>query len=418
MIIGFRKSPGAYLDAQYPPNVASDIGIEPSDLMNIYALHRMRQTKPNYQRIKLKNIYFASFYTGFSIKNCIGFPDKCITLVLDSQYEDLPGGFEGQLRRYALEVLQNINDSFFAEIFMDYYEKLKKGELKSYWKDSEEHDDFKVKTISADILTQEEIENVIDSIAISLDDLDFVDQLRELEDKDDLDEIDRLREYIEEQEAVQRKLAEEILEHSIREEALEVEIRTLEEHFQSQNNRLDDLLETIAELKDEKVILEQENKELKEKLNLIRADHKKESIQMQKKIQELQNISKINLKLTAENETLLKSKEKLKQQILKLKENLNDLKARILEKPVEKIKSQVSVSKTRVKRVREVKPSDLNDEKIRKKWLSMDIKELQNELKNVNMNKIRSICKPWNLKPKGRTKRDLIAAACEYVAEH
>lgn len=154
MILGFRRSPGAYLDAQYPPNLSSDLEIEPSDLMNIYALHRMRQTEPNYQRIKLKKVYLASFYTGFSYKQCVGFPDKVIVVILNSQYEELPENFEGQLRRYALEVLQNMNDSFFGEIFVDYYEKLKNGELKPFWEEAAGQQKMEIATISADSLTE------------------------------------------------------------------------------------------------------------------------------------------------------------------------------------------------------------------------------------------------------------------------
>lgn len=50
-------------------------------------------------------------------------------------------------------------------------------------------------------------------------------------------------------------------------------------------------------------------------------------------------------------------------------------------------------------------------ENLRKKWLTVDnIDKLEMELLKINMNLIREITKPWNLKPIGRTKPDLVEA--------
>ncbi len=43
MILGFNKSPGAYVDTQYPSEISERLNVKTSDLMNLYALHRMRE---------------------------------------------------------------------------------------------------------------------------------------------------------------------------------------------------------------------------------------------------------------------------------------------------------------------------------------------------------------------------------------
>jgi len=448
MIIGFRKSPGAYLDAQYPPNISSDLGIEPSDLMNIYALHRMRQTEPNYQRIKLKNVYLASFYTGFSIKHCIGYPDKTITIILNSQHEILPEDFEGQLRRYALEVLHNMSDSFFGEIFIDYYEKLIKGDLRPYWEEyMEDHQKYEVSTVSTDSLTEDQISDVIDSVAISLDDLDFVGQFEEFIDDDELAEIDRLREYIEEQEIVQQKLAEEILEHTIRKEALETEVKTLREYIQSQNDKIDELVQSNIGLKQENISLNEEYKKIKKKISslhldktddkeklMITAELEKENkklkddiLRLNEKIKNLQEdqrnsnkkleeLKSKNTQFEKENKLLTENSEKLNKKISSLKKQLSQAQ-KILVPP--KKKEEPTKKGIKAKPKPKIKPKPLltaEDEATREQWSSMEIKELEKLLNKTNMNIIRRIIKPWNIKPKGRTKKDLITAVCDYVS--
>ncbi|MHA1248608.1 MAG: hypothetical protein ACTSRP_01315 [Candidatus Helarchaeota archaeon] len=56
-------------------------------------------------------------------------------------------------------------------------------------------------------------------------------------------------------------------------------------------------------------------------------------------------------------------------------------------------------------------------DEMRNKWLTeSDLKELKSKLSNVNMNDIRAIVKPWNIKPKGRKKIDLIQAIIDYIS--
>jgi len=336
IILGFKKSPGAYIEAQYPPNISSDLNIEPPDLMNIYALHRMRQMKPNFQKIKIKKINLASFYTGFSFKHCVGRPDKAITIIL-AEDEEISNDFEGMLRKYALEVISKIEDVDFGEKFIKYYRLLKRGQLEPYWEEHIEGEGSEIATTSSKELTESEIADIIDDFAIDLDDFNFIEQFEELEGEETKQEIEELRGYLKEQEAIMYNLAEEIIK------------------FTAENQKL-----------------EQEVEALKEKTSKLELD--KDNLQNQLKVAQ-------------------KPIKAAKQ---------------VAKKPAEKIKLKPKI-------VAKSKPATSGEEEIREKWLSIDIKQLKDELSKTNMNKIRQITKPWNLKPKGRTKKDLINAVVDYI---
>lgn len=53
---------------------------------------------------------------------------------------------------------------------------------------------------------------------------------------------------------------------------------------------------------------------------------------------------------------------------------------------------------------------------LRKLWLtSENLNQLEIELKDINMNIIRAVVKPWGVKPSGRTKIALITAVINYI---
>ncbi|MFX1238140.1 MAG: hypothetical protein ACFFAS_18625 [Promethearchaeota archaeon] len=62
-------------------------------------------------------------------------------------------------------------------------------------------------------------------------------------------------------------------------------------------------------------------------------------------------------------------------------------------------------------------PSSLgNTEEIRNKWLiHKDLNSLTRELNKINMNTLRAIVRPWNVKPIGRKKDDLVNAIIAYI---
>ena len=61
-------------------------------------------------------------------------------------------------------------------------------------------------------------------------------------------------------------------------------------------------------------------------------------------------------------------------------------------------------------------PSVSEYENIRKLWLTnKNLCQLESELGDINMNKIRAVVKPWDVKPNGRTKIALITAVITYI---
>lgn len=84
-------------------------------------------------------------------------------------------------------------------------------------------------------------------------------------------------------------------------------------------------------------------------------------------------------------------------------------------KLIETFKPTKTISKSKVT-AKKVIPSLSQYDKIRKTWLTIkDLKQLESELNEINMNDIRKIVEPWNIKPSGRYKIDLIAAIIRYI---
>jgi len=386
LIIGFNKSPGAYIETQYPPNIWSDLGLEPTDLMNIYALHRMRKMKPDYQKVKIKKIDLASFYTGFSVQRCIGYADKVVTIIL-SKEEELAKDYEDVLRRYAYEVLPSINDSLFGEAFITYYQKLKSGALRPYKKGMYDDETIELATVSSGTLSDQAIANVIESHSIDLGEIDFINQFKELEDEEDLHEIENLREFITEQELIMDTLAEEIVQHNIRQGALEQQVETLTEHYHNQNVRIEELVNT--------------NVSLKEKISKLRVTSTK-SVDSAHIIKELEEK---NTELEEEISKLNAIVEKL------------EMASSVVKEPPKKEVKVASNQKQKAKAQVIAKAAASKDDSIREKWLSMGIEPLNTEISKSNMNVIRRIVKPWKLKPKGRKKQDLVNATLDFIKQ-
>ena len=84
-------------------------------------------------------------------------------------------------------------------------------------------------------------------------------------------------------------------------------------------------------------------------------------------------------------------------------------------KLINTLKPTKTVSKSKVTTKRVI-PSLSQYDEVRKTWLTIkDLKQLESELNKINMNDIRKIVKPWNIKPSGRYKIDLIAAIIRYI---
>lgn len=84
-------------------------------------------------------------------------------------------------------------------------------------------------------------------------------------------------------------------------------------------------------------------------------------------------------------------------------------------KLIETFKPPKTVSKSKIT-TKKVIPSLSQYDEARKTWLMIkDLKQLESELNEINMNDIRKIVKPWNIKPSSRYKIDLIAAIIRYI---
>lgn len=74
-------------------------------------------------------------------------------------------------------------------------------------------------------------------------------------------------------------------------------------------------------------------------------------------------------------------------------------------------------SKSNLKTTKKVPVSSDSDyEVLQKLWLTnKNLSQLESELGDINMNKIRAVVKPWKLKPHDRTKIALIKAVIDYI---
>ena len=147
MILGFNVNYEAYIKTQYPKSIAESLNVKPSDLMNVYTLHRMKKNEPNFFQMEIKEFTLASFFTGFSYKRYVGQPDLAITVFLseDEINQDvLPKDFEGMVRRLAHEILPlratENDDHIMDELLKDYFIKLQNGELEPYWEEKSEEE--------------------------------------------------------------------------------------------------------------------------------------------------------------------------------------------------------------------------------------------------------------------------------------
>ena len=115
-VLTFHKKPGAFVDREYPKGITQDLGIDETDQNKIYSLHRMRNTRPNYLFLKAKNITIASFFSGFDLKQYVGRPNQCVSVILDQN--ENPTIWEGQLRRITHDILPVLAEIRGDEIIM------------------------------------------------------------------------------------------------------------------------------------------------------------------------------------------------------------------------------------------------------------------------------------------------------------
>ncbi|TFF90749.1 MAG: hypothetical protein EU548_01430 [Promethearchaeota archaeon] len=253
--MGFHKSPGAYIETQYPTNISERMEVKTSDLMNIYALHRMRRMEPNYLQMKIKGVSVASFYTGFSFKHYVGKPNYCITVFLSD--DDNPSNdFEGMLRRIAHELLPKKESLEFDDLLVDYYERLRVGSVDTYWEESIEGEGSKIATIHADEEEEEKEEEEEEPEPEShMEQLDFDEQFDKLEKEELKEEIKELKTVINEKNEKIRELTKQITEKVSEGSEYSEEVQMLQGQLDEANKRLDDWSEKLADLNEKNAIL-------------------------------------------------------------------------------------------------------------------------------------------------------------------
>jgi myosin heavy subunit len=143
MILRFNENFEAFIDAEYPNDISKSLNIKASDLMNIYTLHRMKEEQPNFFQMEIKDFSVASFFTGFSFKKYVGYPNYAISVILsddDLINEELAKDFEGMVRKVAFDLLNKKNEPDFIKMVKEYYIMLGNADLEPYWGESNEEE--------------------------------------------------------------------------------------------------------------------------------------------------------------------------------------------------------------------------------------------------------------------------------------
>lgn len=346
MILGFHKSPGAYIEKEHPEGVSEKLNVSTADLMNIYALHRMRRMEPNYLQIKIKNVNVASFYTGFSFKHYVGRPNYCITVFLSP--DDNPSNdFEGMLRRIAFELLPRQEEFDFETDFVSYYEQLRIESIEPFWEEVLEGEGSKIATISADDIDEKmEREKAPVKEEPQAQELSFDKQFEQFE-KDELkEEVRDLQKMVNEKNEKIRELTRQITEKVGETSDHSEEIQLLQGQLDEANKRLDEWSEKLADFNEKNAILMETVRKLTEMSNDQNEEMERQGsqiIDLKKKlgekdelIQQLQNkfmnakteaagqTHEVVQKLTLENQTHLDTITELKLEIKKCKSQIED----------------------------------------------------------------------------------------------
>lgn len=121
LITGWRNDTGAYLLDSFPAGV----DIDGQDLMNLYNLHRFRDTKANFQVIITSAVRLCSFYSGGYNSPYVGKPNYGIALMLD--VGENPDIYEKPLRKITNNLLLHLDDDDFSSYFENVYHIIKEN---------------------------------------------------------------------------------------------------------------------------------------------------------------------------------------------------------------------------------------------------------------------------------------------------
>ncbi|MBD3350664.1 MAG: hypothetical protein GF364_04170 [Candidatus Lokiarchaeota archaeon] len=119
VIIAWRNDVGAYMLDSIP----SDIEIDEQNLMNLYNLHRFRDTQANFQFITTQDFRIASFYSGGYNSPYVGKPNYAVAAILAPG--EKPDDYEKPLRKICNNLLIRLEDAEFDMYFHDMYKLLR-----------------------------------------------------------------------------------------------------------------------------------------------------------------------------------------------------------------------------------------------------------------------------------------------------
>jgi hypothetical protein len=267
MIVQFDENFQPAIEAQYPREFSKDLELKASDLMNIYTLHRMDKTEPNFYQMEIKDYTVASFFTGFSLKHYVGRPDYAIiTFFTNEEINNSPitPEFEGFLRRIAHEILPKKNQQNFNDLIIGLYDSLENTQLEPYW---DEYNEDEINLVVA-LPAQGKIDKEPLPVAHNEDVLENERAQEDLGMQKE-EEMDKEKEISEN----------EINEIKLENEVLKAEIETLE----LLNKEKDTIINELKLKIPQKIPEEQISEELEEKIKEL----KKENKEFKQKIDEL-----------------------------------------------------------------------------------------------------------------------------------
>ena len=336
IIIGFNEDSKAYIDKQFPSNLAEFLNLSPEILEELSDHHLKRKMEPNYIEVLIEeDLNVGSFYSGFSFRHYVGTPNFAVVIFL-SEDDVLPMEFEGMMRRISHELLPKREALNFDDILGKYYEMLKNEELTPYW---EEIIEGETSVIEREIKKEKVVIDVI------LEDIQINTPIKDENENDkamqDLaSKNSELEDLVTEKKDKLRELTRKYTDLASENTQKEEEIDTLKNEISEQYIKLEKWNQQMAELNENNSKLLNEVNNLKEKLNEkekkiseydgVISQLNNEALEIknieeeaEKILQEMEDLKSINLGLNSEIKSIEEENANLKVEIQKSKTSSN-----------------------------------------------------------------------------------------------
>ncbi|MHA1341081.1 MAG: hypothetical protein ACTSRZ_14020 [Promethearchaeota archaeon] len=398
MLVSFKKSPGAYIEFEYPKNLHKKLGWDEADVNVPYSVLRMRNMKPMFGYLTIHERMVAAFYSGFDFKDYVGHPNKCLYLILDNEN---PAKYEDILVHLSVDIL-----SLYKEIDPEYtpydlnsdeYKQKKEEFWKFFVKKYHELEEGKIEPLSL-----EEAEIIVDdgSKIATTDGIhrgkvpskDSREELKnkELEEKEKEKKAKEIEEQIED---VSKKIEDEISKlDEMEKEDLRNEIRRLQDILKEKDEKIYALESKIKEMffpqevdnKIEPTIDSKAATVATEKLKAFESKFAEENKKLKQKITELSKIidsKEKELNNWCEKVAELNEKSFIQQDTISKMTEMTIQQAEELQQQARKIKSLNEELKKRDEVIKELtSKNNLLEDEIQK--LKDKITEMQMQIEN------------------------------------